>query len=57
MIAGAGSAMAVFAASIPIAFASPSLAQYTWLLIPVVAVSVGRLRRRRRSTMTRRTRA
>jgi hypothetical protein len=57
MIAGAGSAMAVFAVSIPLAFVSASLAQYSWLLIPVVATSVRRLRRRRLATVKVRTRA
>lgn len=46
MIFGACSALGMFAVSIPIAFASPTLAQLSWMLIPVVAVVSGRLRRR-----------
>lgn len=46
MIFGATSALSMFAVSIPIAFASPTLAQLSWMLIPVVAVVSGRIRRR-----------
>jgi len=37
----------VFLASIPVAFASPSAAQYMWLLVFVAAVVLERIRRRR----------
>jgi len=46
MIFGACAALGIFAVSIPIAFASPGIAQLTWLLIPFVATIAGRLRRR-----------
>ena len=46
MIFGACAALGTFAASIPIAFYSPGLAEYTWLLIPVVATAADRIRRR-----------
>jgi uncharacterized membrane protein len=46
MIFGAASALAMFAVSIPIAFASPGLAQLSWLLIPVFA-RVGPMIRKR----------
>jgi len=44
---GLGSVLAIFAASIPIAFVAPSTAEYSWLLIPVVSIVVDRVRQRR----------
>lgn len=46
MIFGSTAALSTFALSIPVAFVSPGLAEYMWLLIPVVTTIAGRLRRR-----------
>lgn len=46
MIFGACAALGTFAASIPVAFYSAGIAEYMWLMIPVVATIAGRLRRR-----------
>jgi len=46
LVFGAVSALAMFAVSIPIAFANPNAAMLSWLLIPVVSALASRLRRR-----------
>ncbi|MBB5866988.1 putative membrane protein [Allocatelliglobosispora scoriae] len=45
MITGAAVALAPFALSIPVAFASPSAAQYVWILAAPASVLAGRVRR------------
>jgi hypothetical protein len=47
MIFGACAGLSMFAVSIPLALIDPRLAQWSWLLIPVVAITAGRLRERR----------
>ncbi len=47
IIVGTCASLSMFAVSIPLAFLDPQLAQYSWLLIPVVARIVGRMRARR----------
>ncbi len=46
MIFGVCASLSMFAVSIPLALIDPLFAQYSWLLIPVVSVTAGRLRER-----------
>lgn len=46
IVYGTCAALAMFAVSIPIAFVNPSLAQLSWLLIPVVSIAEGRVHRK-----------
>ncbi|HCT77133.1 MAG TPA: DUF1211 domain-containing protein [Micromonosporaceae bacterium] len=44
--AGMGTVFGVFVLSIPLAFVNPSLAQFSWLLMPVIAALLPKLRSR-----------